>query len=74
VKDHLDTWSWTVDMVKKVNGKTFILVVIDRFSKWVETVPSKEQSAATVIRFLTREVMQKVWNYDGRYVQTMVHS
>jgi len=52
-------------MVKKVNGKAFILVVIDRFSKWVEMVPSKDQSAATVIRFLTREVIPKVWNSDG---------
>jgi len=50
-----------VGMVKKVNGKTFILVVIDRFSKWVETAPSKEQSAVTVIRFLTDGDMFRQW-------------
>ena len=29
------------------------------FNRWVEAVPSKDQSAATVIKFLTREVMPR---------------
>ena len=48
-----------VDMSKSVNGKRYMLVLIDRFSRWVEAVPSKGQSAATVIKFLTREVMPR---------------
>jgi len=57
-------------MCKNNVRKTFMLVVVDRFSKWVETLPSKEQSAATVIKILTREVME----FRRRYVQTMVQS
>ena len=46
-----------VDMIKCVYGKRYMLVVIDRFSRWVETVPSKDQSVTIVIKFLSRKVM-----------------
>ncbi len=36
-----------------------MLVVIDRFSRWVEAVPSADQGAGTVIKFLTREVIPR---------------
>ena len=48
-----------VDMIKSVNGKRYMLVVIDIISRWVEAVPSKDQSATTVIKFLSREVMPR---------------
>ncbi len=46
-----------VDMIKRVQGKRYMLVVIDRFSRWVEAVPSADQGSGTVIKFLTREVI-----------------
>lgn len=48
-----------VDMIKSVHGKRYMLVVIDRFSRWVEATPSKTLGADTVIKFLTREVIPR---------------
>ncbi len=48
-----------VDMIKRVPGKRYMLVIIDRFSRWVEAVPSADQGAGTVIQFLTREVITR---------------
>ncbi len=48
-----------VDMIKRVQGKRYMLVIIDRFSRWVEAVPSADQGAGTVIKFLTREVIPR---------------
>ncbi len=48
-----------VDMIKRVQGKMYMLVIIDRFSRWVEAVPSADQGSGTVIRFLTREVIPR---------------
>ncbi len=46
-------------MIKRVQGKRFMLVVIDRFSKWLEAVASADQGAGTLIKFLTREVIPR---------------
>ncbi len=43
-----------VDMIKRVQGKRYMLVIIDRFVRWVDAVPSADQGAGTVIQFLTR--------------------
>lgn len=48
-----------VDMIKRVQGKRYMLVIIDRFSRWVEAVPSADLGAGTVIKFLTREVIPR---------------
>ncbi|XP_059827358.1 uncharacterized protein K02A2.6-like, partial [Hypanus sabinus] len=48
-----------VDMLKTVRGKRYMLVVIDQFSRCVEAVPSKDQGAKTVVKFLTNEVIPR---------------
>lgn len=34
----------------------------DRFSRWVEAIPPAEQGAGTVVKFLIREVIGKIWH------------
>ena len=46
-------------MIRMVNGKRYMLVIIDRFSIWVEAVSSADQGSGTVIQFLTREVISR---------------
>lgn len=48
-----------VDMIRSIHGKRYMLVVIDRFSRWVEATPSANEGAGTVIKFLTREVIPR---------------
>ena len=36
-----------------------MLVVIDWLSRWVEAIPSKDQSVTTVIKFLYRKIMPR---------------
>ncbi len=46
-------------MIKRIQGKGYMLVIIDRFSRWVEAVPSADQGVGTVIQCLTREVISR---------------
>ena len=48
-----------VDMGKMVRGKRYMLVIIDRFSRWIEATPSKDQGAGTVINFLSKEIIPR---------------
>lgn len=40
-----------VDMMKPVRGKRYILVIIDRFSRWIESIQSADRRSGTVIMF-----------------------
>ena len=54
---------------------------IDRFSRWIETIPSADQGSGTVIKFLTREVIPRFGipsemssDNGSAFVQKMVKS
>ncbi|KAF7695190.1 hypothetical protein HF521_006913, partial [Silurus meridionalis] len=42
-----------------VSGKRYILVVVDRFSRWVEAIATADNKAKTVAKFLCREVIPR---------------
>ncbi|MGL5955089.1 MAG: DDE-type integrase/transposase/recombinase, partial [Brevinema sp.] len=48
-----------VDMAERKEGKRYILVVVDRFSRWVEAVATSKNDAITVATFLCREVIPR---------------
>lgn len=48
-----------VDMIKRIEGKRYMLVVVDRFTRWVEACPTKRKDAQSVSKFLCREVIPR---------------
>ena len=54
-----------VDMIRPVGGKRYLLVVVDRFSRWVEACPTKRKDAQSVAKFLCREVLPR-WGVPDR--------
>jgi len=54
-----------VDMIKPVGGKRYMLVVVDRFSRWPEACPTKRKDAQSVDKFLCREVISR-WGLPDR--------
>ncbi|KAM7417008.1 hypothetical protein PAMA_016903 [Pampus argenteus] len=54
-----------VDMIKPVEGKRYMLVVVDRFSRWPEACPTKRKDAQSVAKFLCREVISR-WGLPDR--------
>ena len=48
-----------VDMIKPIRGKRYMLVIIDRFSRCVEAIPSVDQGSGTVVKFLSTEVIPR---------------
>ncbi|KAL2076356.1 hypothetical protein ACEWY4_028057 [Coilia grayii] len=48
-----------IDMIKTVKRYRYVLVVVCRFSRWVEACESPEQNEATVIKFFTRELIPR---------------
>lgn len=54
-----------VDMIHPIGGKRYMLVVVDRFSRWVEAFPTKRKDAQSVAKFLCREVIPR-WGIPDR--------
>ncbi|KAM3609626.1 uncharacterized protein V6R79_017931 [Siganus canaliculatus] len=48
-----------VDMIQRVGGMRYVLVVICRFSRWVEAVPTRSPDHRSVAKFLCREVFPR---------------
>lgn len=48
-----------VDMMRPIQNQRYMLVIVARFSRWVEAVPATAQNTANVIKFLTREVFPR---------------
>ena len=47
------------DMLNPVGGKRYLLVVVDRFSRWVEATPTSRKDARSVVKFLCKEVFPR---------------
>lgn len=54
-----------VDMIRPIGGKRYMLVVVDRFSRWPEACPTKRKDAQSVAKFLCREVISR-WGIPDR--------
>ena len=48
-----------IDMGKTIRKHRYVLVVVDRFSRWVEACPSPGPDSETVIKFFTREILPR---------------
>lgn len=48
-----------VDMIERVQGKRYILVVVCRFSRWIEACPASKSDHKVVARFLCTEVFPR---------------
>lgn len=54
-----------VDMIHPIRQQRYLLVIVDRFSRWVEAVPTKTQKAANVIKFLRFEIPSIISSDNG---------
>lgn len=48
-----------VDMIRPVEGKRYMLVMVDRFFRGTEACPTKRKDAQSVAKFLCREVISQ---------------
>ena len=53
------------DMIRPIEGKRYLLVVVDRFSRWVEACATKRKDAQSVAKFLCREFIPR-WGLPDR--------
>ena len=47
------------DMVNRVEGKRYLLVITDRYTRWIEATPTRHKDAKSVAKFLCREVISR---------------
>jgi hypothetical protein len=43
----------------RVEGKRYLLVMVDRFIRWVEAIPTAREDAKVVIKWLRRELIPR---------------
>lgn len=43
----------------RVRGSRNLLVMVDRFTKWVEAIPCKKEDAKTVVKWLKNELIPR---------------
>ncbi|KAK9543321.1 hypothetical protein VZT92_001108 [Zoarces viviparus] len=43
----------------RVQGKRYMLVMVDRFSRWVEAIPTKREDAQSVVKWLQTELIPR---------------
>ena len=43
-------------------GKRYLLVIVDRFTKWVEAFPTKREDSASVVKILLNDIIPR-WGY-----------
>lgn len=43
----------------RVRGSRYLLVMVDRFTKWVEAIPCKKEDAKTVVKWLKNELIPR---------------
>ena len=46
----------------RVGGYRYLLVIVDRFSRWVEAFPTKHEDAQTVVKHLLNDIIPR-WGY-----------
>ena len=43
----------------RVRGYRYLLVMVDRFTKWVEAIPCKNETAKSVVKWLRNELIPR---------------
>ncbi|XP_055771336.1 uncharacterized protein LOC129847611 [Salvelinus fontinalis] len=46
-------------MDNRVEGKRYLLVMVDRFTRWVEAIPTAREDGKTVVKWLRRELVPR---------------
>ena len=49
-------------LANRVRGKRYLLVIVDRFTRWVEAFPTSREDSASVVRILLNDIIPR-WGY-----------